>query len=98
MSDDDAMLSRAEQVEKAGKEKFGAGWTDRVNALGTVGMPADIVRAAIERPDAVDVIDVAGRQALLNVMSNASDPTTRRTAEEAYGKIRDTDHAAHRKL
>ncbi len=98
MSDEtDPVFARAAQVDDAGKAKFGNGWQTRIAAIGRVGVDANAMRGIVVQPDAVERLDVAGREALLQIMANG-DAATAREAEREYNAIRDADRDHHRKM
>lgn len=96
MDIDDNMKARIDEVERRGKAKYGdQGWGDRLEALGRAGVTGDQVAHVIGQPDALERIDFAAREAMLN-LSNSEDRAVARAASEAYSRARQEDREAHR--
>jgi hypothetical protein len=84
---DDALSRRAQEVESAGKTKYGdRGWQDRIDALAGIGAGGAPLAEVIKQPNALDLLDFAARQAMLQQMSNGNID-----AEAAYSKIREQE-------
>jgi hypothetical protein len=95
MDVDDNLKRRIDEIERRGKAKYGDdGWTDRLEALGRVGVGGEALAQTLARPDALEEIDFAAREALLRLM-NSDDRGIARAAGEAYGRARQEDRDAH---
>ena len=95
---DEQLTRRAEDVEKAGRDKFGnLIWPEMVGALGRAGIVGEPIAQVIQTPDAVDRIARATREALLNEMSS-TDTGISRNAERTYLDLRDAEREQYRKM
>jgi hypothetical protein len=89
MSDEDAIMQRAAQVQAGLEERHGKETTTAlVNAIGQLGLSQDALRQVVASPDAVDDFERLGTESLPNIAQRGQ-PSDRavRAADEAYSSI-----------
>jgi hypothetical protein len=91
---DNNLDERAAELEKSGIAKFGEDlWRARIGALAKQNPNREALAQVLASPDAIDLLDLAGRESLLTQMSGGD-----QEAERTYAKIREADRKTHRSL
>lgn len=105
MEINDQLKAQADAVEARAKERFGKSYQDRLSALAAAGVHGEVLAQVVSRPDAVDVLDFASKEAMCraagSVVYGADGNSTRPydpAAERAYDALRAEERAAHRRL
>jgi hypothetical protein len=100
MPDETQDNQRAQALQHAGEQKFGADTFQRmIDSVGRAGVPTDALRQIVYSPTALQDFTALSQEGLLREMANA--PSTKkseyRMLESTYTSIRDTQKADHSK-
>ena len=94
---DQQLAEKANEVEKAGKAKFGEeAWSTMLGALSRMGVQPQQVADALRQPDAMDRFARAGREGLLNDLTNP-DTAISRQAEKIHCELRERERDFYRR-
>jgi hypothetical protein len=98
MEIDDQLKQKIDNFNRKARAKWGdEGFEDVIEHLGKSGVTADAMAEYLRvNDDAVDDVNTAGKNAMLNLMGS-EDRAVARKAEEAYRRIREQERAAYKK-